>query len=193
LAETELMIYRILRKDGPVMQRAKLEERCLQEGMSRSTFYVYLDYSPILARYARGVYGLRGATVAPGLIESLIPVMKRRHRVLRDYGWDDKQRIWLAFRVSDGMINSGVFGVPAAMKRFLDGEFSLTTAGESDPVGVLVVRENGAWGLGPFFRRRGVESGDYLVLRFDVRVGSVTAEVQDGGFAEDLDEMREPV
>jgi len=186
LSETEQIIYRVLQKEGPVMQRAKLEERCLAAGMPGSTFNVYVDYSPILSRYARGVYGLRGAAVSPEVVESLIPTVKRR-RVIRDYGWSDDRRIWLALRVSEATVKSGVFGVPAAMKQFLEGEFRLVNA-DDDPVGTLVVRENGAWGLSPFFRRRGIEAGDCLVLTFDLTTRSATVQVGDSAMVEELEE-----
>lgn len=86
------------------------------------------------------------------------------------------RKIWVAFQVSDAMVNSGMFGVPAAMRQFLEGDFRLIAA-DDDPVGMLAIRENGAWGLSPFFRRRGVESGDYLALEFDLITRSATAEV----------------
>jgi histidine kinase/DNA gyrase B/HSP90-like ATPase len=186
LSETEQIIYRMLHQEGPVMQRAKLEERCLAAGMPRSTFHVYLDYSPVLSRYARGVYGLRGAAVSPEVVESLIPTVKR-HRVIRDYGWSGDRRIWLALRVSEAMVKSGVFGVPAAMKQFLEGEFRLITS-DDDPVGTLVIRENGAWGLSPFFRRRGVEAGDYLVLTLDLTTRSAAVQLGDVAMVEDFQE-----
>ena len=184
LSENEQILYRVLQKEGPVMQRSKLEERCLAAGMLRSTFYVYLDYSPILSRYARGVYGFRGAAVSPDVVESLIPVVKR-HRVIRDYGWGGDRKPWLAWRVSEAMVSSGVFRVPAAMKRFLEGEFRLAAA-DDDPACTLVIRENGAWGLSPFFRRRGVEAGDYLVLTFDLTTRSATIQVGDAAMVEEL-------
>jgi hypothetical protein len=186
LSESEQTMYRVLHKEGPIMQRLKLEERCLAAGMSRSAFYMFLEYSPVFARYARGVYGLRGAAVSPGVVESLIPTVKR-HRVIRDYGWDEDGRIWLAFQVSDAMANSGVFGIPAAMKHFLEGEFGLVTL-DGERMGTLVSRESGAWGLRPFFRRRGIEEGDQVVLRFDLKARSATVEVGDSMMLEELQE-----
>jgi hypothetical protein len=67
-------------------------------------------------------------------------------------------------------------------------EFQLISS-ENERVGTLVLREHGAWGLGPFFRRRGVEAGDCLVLTFDLNTRSVAAQVADGAM---LDELRDP-
>lgn len=35
----------------------------------------------------------------------------------------------------------------------------------------LVVKDTQAWGLGPFFRRRGGEAGDLLQIVFDTKQG----------------------
>jgi hypothetical protein len=148
------------------LQRSELDEICVGYGVKRSTFYVYLGYSPIIERYAPGVYGLRGAVVPPGLIEELAPE-QRRGNVLLDHGWTSEGKIWIKYSLSDAMISSGVFSVPSAMKRFLDAEFVLKAA-DGVPMGALVVRSNGAWGLSPFFRRRGGEAGDPMTIVFDL-------------------------
>jgi hypothetical protein len=46
------------------MARAELEPICMKMGVKRSTFYHHLLYSPILANYAAGVYGLIGSEPA---------------------------------------------------------------------------------------------------------------------------------
>jgi hypothetical protein len=51
----------VLREHGPIMPKAKLEELCVEKGLRRDTFSIHLTYSPVIARYATGVYGLRGA------------------------------------------------------------------------------------------------------------------------------------
>ena len=52
LGETEQILLLALGEHGPVMQRKELEELCIDLGMNRSTFSVYLGHSPIVARYA---------------------------------------------------------------------------------------------------------------------------------------------
>ncbi len=61
LSEVEQIMVQVMKDHGPVMQRAKFEEACLSLGMNRATFLAYLAYSPIFARYERGMYGLRGS------------------------------------------------------------------------------------------------------------------------------------
>ena len=70
LTEVEYTFYYILKLEGPLFQSVELEKRCLHYGMNVHTFWMYLMFSPILAQYAAGIYGLRGARFAPGEAES---------------------------------------------------------------------------------------------------------------------------
>ncbi len=189
LAETEQILLLALGEHGPVMQRKELEELCIDLGMNRSTFSVYLGHSPIIARYAPGVYGLRGADVEPGLVESLISP-RRWGRVLKDYGWTTDGSVWLGFQLSEAMISSGVFTVPAAMKTFVSGEFPLKGE-DGSSIGTAVVQESGAWGLGPFFRRRGGEPGDHLILVFDLAAGEAVVHIGDADLLDQFQALDE--
>ena len=166
------------------MRRSELEALCVGAGIKRATFYVYLDYSPIIERYAAGVYGLRGAEAAPGEIESLVPTRHSAH-VLLDHGWTSDGRIWIGYRLSEAMIASGVFSVPGGLKRFLEGVFALYTE-DGLAIGTLAIGDNGAWGLGPLFRRRGGEAGDTLLLCFDLSKRHAAAHIGDKGLLDDL-------
>ena len=189
LSETEQILLLALGEHGPVMQRKELEELCIDLGMNRSTFSVYLGHSPIVARYAPGVYGLRGADVEPGVVESLI-APRRRGRVLKDYGWTTDGRVWLGFQLSEAMISSGVFTVPAAMKTFANGEFLLKVE-DGSPIGTAVIQESGAWGLGPFFRRRGGEPGDHLILVFDLAAREAVVHIGDADLLDQFQALDE--
>ena len=189
LAETEQILLLALGEHGPVMHRKELEELCVDLGMNRSTFSVYLGHSPIIARYAPGVYGLRGADVEPGLVESLISP-RRWGKVLKDYGWTTDGNVWLGFQLSQAMISSGNFTVPAAMKTFVSGEF-LLKAEDGSLVGAAVVQESGAWGLGPFFRRRGGEPGDHLVLVFDLTAREAVVQIGDADLLDQFQALDE--
>lgn len=71
LGEVEETMARILMEEGPLLTGKDFEAKCVAAGMNQSTFYVYLGYSPIIARYARGVYGLRGADIPPVSLKAL--------------------------------------------------------------------------------------------------------------------------
>ena len=184
LEETEMTIALVLKELGPVMTRENLENECLGLGMNRSTFYVYLGYSPILTKHARGVYSLVGTVVRPGAVETLLP-RSRRRKVLVDYAWTSDARIWLRYRLSDAMIKTGVLALPTGLKVFLDGEFSLRSE-DGSGVGTLVSRDGSAWGLGPFFRRRGGEPGDHMLIVFDLGAREAVVSVGDASVIDDL-------
>ncbi|CAN5562187.1 hypothetical protein BH23CHL2_BH23CHL2_25220 [soil metagenome] len=176
----------VLEEYGPVMDRGSLEEHCIDMGIERSTFYVYLGYSPIIAKYARGVYGIRGAETDPSIIESLIPVRNAK-QVLLDYGWTKDGDIWIVFRLTDAAIGSGVVGIPSAMKSFIQGEFLLVSSDDAD-LGTLVIKDTSAWGLGPLFRRRGGEQGDILLLSISLENRRVFAQIGSDELIDDLHE-----
>jgi hypothetical protein len=183
LQDTEATMVEVLCEHGPVMKRSRLEELCLERGMNRSTFYVYLGYSPVIAHYARGVYGLRGSHLPPGLVDSLAPA-RRQGRVLVDYGWAKDGRVWLGYRLSTAMLSSGVLGAPAEFRDFLEGEFALRDH-DGTNVGTLVFKStSGAWGLGRFFRRRGGEPGDYLLIECDLSSRQATVSIGDASLFE---------
>jgi hypothetical protein len=163
----ERRIAEVLFEFGPIMRREDLERVSVEErGLNRSSFYVYLSYSPILARYAPGVYGLRGAQVTAGEVNALIPP-RARHQRLVDSGWTSDGKVWLAFRISGAARQSGVLSVPAAFQDLVNGSFLLFSE-QDRPVGTLVAKENAMWGVGPFYRRWGVEEGDYVVVTIDI-------------------------
>jgi len=188
LSGEEKVIVEILKEHGSIMNRAALEELCLGRGMNRSTFYVYIGNSLVIEKLATGIYGLLGAQVQAGEVAALAPT-KKRHKVVVDSGWTTEGHIWILLRLSKAVLTSGVFGCPSGLRRFLGGEFSLQTVDETR-VGTLVVGDTGTWGLGPFFRRRGGEVGDYLRLMFDL--GKRTATIRTGrGAIESTENLQE--
>jgi hypothetical protein len=187
LSENEIIMHRVLKEHGdfgPVMNHEKLEDRCLEQGMNQITIRIYMGDSPIIARHAQGVYGLRGARIDPFAVESLMPPRKRK-KALEDFGWSEG-KIWVALKLNRGLITSGVFGVPADMKRYLQGNFVLKTA-DGALIGDLKVKDVSGWSLGALFRRRGGEPGDYLILTFDPASRQATAYIGDEDL---LDEFR---
>lgn len=167
LSQTERVIVSILKENGNILPRVHLEELCLSQGLKRDTFYVNLSYSPVIARYAPGVYGVRGAPIPPGRAESLVEP-RRKTRVLADYGWLPDGRVFVSYKLSEGALSNGIVTVPAGMKTYLQGEFRLLLP-DGELVGQLVIKDTQAWGLGPFFRRRGGEPGDFFQIVFDTK------------------------
>ena len=125
LAGVERHLVAILVKVGPLVVGSDFQKLAAKEGIKRNTFQLYLTYSPIIARYARGVYGLRGAAFAPGAAERLVPRVKGRSQVVRDHGWTKDGRVWIAYKLTDASVGSGVVTVPSALREIVAGQFDL--------------------------------------------------------------------
>jgi hypothetical protein len=175
LGDSERIIVDVLKENGPVLDSIRLQQMCVERGMNRSTFAVYLGYSPVIERLERGVYALRGSEVRPGVVEGLMPKF-HRSKVLKDFGWTKRGEVWTLYKVSPNMISTGTFYVPANMRRFVDGEFALHT-GEGTRVGTVTCGETASSGLGTFFRRRGGEPGDSLLLVYDLKTRVVVVHL----------------
>lgn len=177
LGRNERVLAGVLFDFGPVMRRDDLERIAVKErGLNRNSFYVYLTYSPIIARYAAGVFGLRGAAVTAAEVEALVPP-RARNRVLLDHGWTENGQLWAAFRISPSSEVTGILGTPAAFRPIVEGSYALYSESEHQ-VGTLVVEQN-MWGLTPFFRRWGVEAGDYVVIAIDIEDRTATISTGD--------------
>jgi len=185
LSETEKTFVAVFHKIGPLVELHKLEKECLRQGMNQSTFGVNLSNSPIIARFARCVYGLRGTEISPGLAESLV-IERKKNRVLGDYGWTQDGKIFLTYTLSSGALSNGIITVPKGMKQHLSGSYELRVA-EGAPIGRLVVKDSQAWGLGPLFSRRGGDPGDSLRILFDLKTKIAIAELGQAS-VEEVDE-----
>jgi hypothetical protein len=185
LSESEQIIVKVFKEHGAVLQKSKFEQLCVHAGMNPHSFSILLSYSPIVCRHAAGVYGLRGAEVPLGLVESLIPKRTSRSKLLLDYAWTNERNIQIIYKVSHGTLSNGIVSVPAALKAFLQGRFTLV-AGDNSRIGTLVVKDGSAWGLGPFFSRRGGEPGDYLSIVFDLSRRCALVQIGDEDSIEQL-------
>lgn len=128
---------------------------------------------------------MRGADIPVGLVESLIPKRMARSKLLIDYGWTDDGNIQILYRVSENMLTNGIVSIPAALKAFVQGKFALVT-GDNSKIGTFVVKDNSAWGLGPFFSRRGGEPDDYLLMVFDLSLRIVAVQIGDSSLTDQL-------
>jgi hypothetical protein len=185
LGATERAMVQVLQQHGPVLDRSTFERACLSLGVKQHTFDVYVAWSPVVTRLAPSVYALRGAQVAPGMVEPLAS-RRRRGTVLMDYGWGPDRTVWLAYRVSAKMLSQGCAYIPAAMRQFVGGEFDLASADGAE-FGHLRTDSGYATGLVGFLRRRGCELGDHLVILLHLQTRQAVVHVGDAGL---LDEFR---
>ena len=177
LSDTEQLLWLVFEEYGAVLSTRHFEEYATREGVSRATFWSNIANSPVLRRYDQGVYGLVGAAVSPGEVQSA-RMRSSRRKVVQDYGWTDGGNVWVVYRVSRASAGSGVLSLPASLGKFVDGEFELKGA-DSEVLGRITARTTSVWGFSPFFRRRGVEEGDFLILEFDPTAKVATARLTD--------------
>ena len=111
---------------------------------------------------------------------------RRKTRVLADYGWLPDGSIFISYKLSKGTLANGIVSIPAGMKSYLQGEFGLLIA-DGQSAGQLVVKDTQAWGLGPFFRRRGGEPGDLFQIVFDTRQMVASVSLPEDGDDEDAE------
>ena len=164
----ERLLLGVLRDNGGVMTGTRLRREAAMRGQNINTTFQYLSYSPVIERVAQLVYAVRGSSVDPALVET-VRRQSRSNRsrapVFTDTGWTADGAVWLGYHLSEATVASGVVSVPASIRTVIGTrEFELF-ASDGAGLGLLSISESGsAWGFGRFFRRRGVEAGDYLIL-----------------------------
>jgi hypothetical protein len=185
LSDQEMAMVKVFREHGPALSYADAIQKCTETGLNETTTSIYLANSPILRRVTLGVYTLVGAAVTPGEVESVARSLgrERKHRVIQDYGWrSDGGGVWATYKISEGMLRSGVVSVPRGIRRYLDsGGFELCGL-DGSKIGRIGINESSMWGFLPFFRRRGGEAGDYLRVTFDVAKRVAQVELADETF-----------
>jgi hypothetical protein len=119
------------------------------------------------------------------LVETLIPKRVGKLNVLIDYGWTADRNISVLYKLSASALSSGVLSVPAALRSFIQGKFTLVT-GDNFTVGTLVVKHDSMWGLGSLSTRRGGEPGDYLLLVFRLSERNAVGQLGDLSLADQV-------
>jgi hypothetical protein len=172
LSPVEIKMVEVLNDNGKVMPREEFEKHCIAAGINRTTFYMYLANCPIFEKFASGIYGLRGASIGPSDIEALGGQVKSQSRVLKSSLWTTNGDLELQFELSNSMLATGVFSVPASLQKFLIGEFMLKGY-DGQHYGQVASKDGRGWGLRPLFRRVGGEPGDKLVLTYNLKTREV--------------------
>jgi hypothetical protein len=186
LADSEYSIYSVLSKKGPLVRSSDLDSACLKNAMNRHTIMALKTHSPIIARYAPCIYGLRGVVFPPGLLSDMIAMTPLANRVTEDYGCSRDGRPWIAYKVTHAMLSAGVLHIPAAMTRYIAGRFAYVWPGDDSEAHAIVVEGARAWGAGPFLRRQAVEMGDTVIVIFDIKSGSAEMHVGDSEIVEEI-------
>ena len=148
----------VFQRHGPALSYADAIRLCSDAGLNESTTSIYLANNPVLRRVTTGVYTLVGAAVTPGEIESVAKTVSRgrKRQVLQDHGWrPDGRGVWATYRISQGMLRSGVLGIPAGIAKYLHRQSYELHGADDASIGRVRIGGNSMWGFIPFFRRRG--------------------------------------
>ncbi len=179
LTGIEARLVATLMRDGPIMDRGRLEDVCVSGGMNRFSFHAFLAWSPVIAQFGHSVYGLLGARPDDQQLHSLSERRRTEryaHRVLEGHGRTADGRIWLKYRLSKAASTYAVITIPAALKETVRGRFELLdSTGES--IGALATKDGRAWGLGAFLRKQNAQIGDAILVTIDVNRKTATARL----------------
>ena len=189
LVGVEQVLARVLRASPTnVLDRTSLLEGCVAFGVNPSTLWTILSYSSIVQHIAPGVWSLRGIHVNAAAVEAIrqAEAMRPRERRVMDYGWAPDGELWIAVRLPR-LADLQVFGVPSAVKRFLENEEFLAYTETGEACGRLKVYENGnCGGFEKFLHRFGADEGDVMHVSFDLTRRAATLRLIDD---EDLEEL----
>jgi hypothetical protein len=166
LSKTELMIARVVAENGGVVRYDELERAAVALSISSASLRARVSQSPIVRKYAPGVYGLSGVFVSSSRVDELAGPT-RREKVLQDCGWTDDGCVWISYKLSRSSMKAAVVSLPATVRGFVEGGYQLLD-GKGTEWGTLVASEYMAWGLRRLLRVSGAEPGDSLVLVFDL-------------------------
>ena len=175
LSKSELEVVRFFRENGPLLNLRELEKIGDDFGMPRATLNARVFSSPVVRRFARGVYGVAGSTVAPGCIRAMKMKTGRPRSVMGDHGWTTAGNPWIAYTLSAGAVSNGCFSIPGALGSRLNGKFLVHSSG-GDEVTSLTVSGSQLWGMLRYYSRRGGEPGDQLTITFDLQDRSASID-----------------
>jgi len=179
LRGTELYIVELLMQLGNVARVEDMWQIAGSEGIGRMSFWVTLQDSPAIMKYARSTYGLRGLPApATDVWAAANRRIKRANSVLQDWGRHAESACWMVFRLSARAAQSGQVSVPAELNGEISGEYSVCFQRRQIP-GVVTIRDTSMWGLRRLFGFAEVEQGDWVLVVVDPQTRILYAQIGD--------------
>ncbi|MBM3950800.1 MAG: hypothetical protein FJ311_05035 [Rhodospirillales bacterium] len=161
----EETIIEVLKANGPAVSIEKFQELCVSAGMNPVTVGIYSSNSPVVSRLARGVYGLVGADVAPGVVEEIGEQLSASRKPA-EWGWSTKGALWCAIHLNRVCLSQGSVSIPRFVADYAEGQWQPEIAcRELDAT--VKCRDNFLWGLKRPLVNAGAEPGDVCVLEFE--------------------------
>jgi Sigma-70, region 4 len=177
LTGVELKLVSALKRHGPIMERDRLEDLCLADGMNPFSFRSFVCWSPVIMQFGNNVYGLLGSKVGRQELDAMTANAHRvRHtarRVLVRHGRTGDGKVWLRYRLSKAASTRGLVTIPVALKKRLRGQYVLFGP-DGQSIGTLTIKEERASGLGPFLRNHGADVDDGILLTLDLAARTAT-------------------
>jgi hypothetical protein len=169
LSEAELRMVEVLSSDDEILTIERFEERCLAAGMNRNTFRLYLSWSPVFKRLAKGTYTLLGR--APTQVAERVLAMRggRRHRSLLDQRWLDDGTFVAVYSATPSSLANGVLPLPKELRGRCVGALSCVcsdASGELETVTGPKAYDKTLTGFRRVFRALSIESGGVLEVSF---------------------------
>ena len=96
IRSTEYIIAEVLLASGAVMRYQDIQQSVAEYGVGAAVFKQRMSQSPIVRKYAPGIYGLSGVDAPTSAVNALMGP-SRRSRVLQDCGWTDSGAVWIAY------------------------------------------------------------------------------------------------
>ena len=174
------MVDAIRSTPAGVLDRQSIRDSCIRKGVNPHTLEVSLTYSPVIEHLGVNLWAIAGANVDPAAVEAVrkANALRPREKRISDFGWTDKGEIWISVIIPSYHTSSFVFGVPGGVKKFLVGQRFRARDDLGRTYGDVVVNPEGtAYGAGPLLLRKGADSGDIALFRFDLSGRMVTISV----------------
>jgi len=167
LSEVERVMVGALRAAGGAMPHSDFESACVSAGMNRTTFRLYLSWSPVIKRLAKGVFVLVGTDPTPDARRRLVQsVLETPSLALFEHGPAEGQQWFALYRITAASVSNGVLSLPAALRRHVSGRFEVLSP-DGAMLGACTAARIYVSGLRRPFRGLGVRTNDIVRLIFD--------------------------
>lgn len=166
LENTEATLVEVLEQNGPLLSRHNFYQLALAQGVPKPTFYRYVDELSTIEEVDDGVFALFGTSVMPAqLAEFQADYNNVPKRFQLRYGRLDDGRLWISYRIGQGIINNGCLNLPGAMQGEFEGQYELLDSWGSSVADLRFSRVQ-FWGLKTYFAGA-VAVGNRATFLFD--------------------------
>jgi hypothetical protein len=166
LGPEEVHLWELLRSRGTPLSRPEIHDGARRSDISDSTVIAALTYSIIIQRTADGQYALIGTANEPPMDGTSLWTRPGRELCSLGKGRLPDGRIWLSYRASTSVLQTGSFPLPSTYFEELRGQIALKPV-EDGPTYWGRMDGHFAWFGEPFITGAPIELGDGVLLIID--------------------------